>query len=728
MGRRMYRFGAAVVMAAGALAFMASSSDATLTTPGAPTSLTVVLGRAVGEVKLTWTAPVDTGGGIASYAVSTAVVTGGVTGTWSSPQTTGSTATRSNRICTATYPDVCRYRVYARNSAGTSAASNEVQMAWSAPSAARSARAVPLTLHDFTANDITWLAPASTGGLPVTYDVQIRVDGGAWTNVATDLAVRSLSDDANCTGGTSCLYRVRAKNAVGFGPNSNSSALAVRPTAVTDLAVSVTGTDPTMGNPTSGGTEATVTWALPRAGLVDDDYEVAGCLNVCTASSGTWTSPVPVAGLSTVVPCGAEYRTCTYRVRATNSLGGVGAWSYRAISPFGPSVVSAATGSDVDEIAVTFYGVAESGLGLPADKYFQFLVCTASCGTAANWAADEAENVTLSSIVNYPATATVACPGGTSCQVRAQFVDGEGNESPLSPVTAATGAALPGDPTGLSVLTGTTSGTVDATWTAPADLGTPALTQYQTRYSTDAGSTFTAWSNTGSTATSRTITCGAGATCDVEVRSVNAIGTSDAATDSAVAAEVPGTPENVVADTGTTSGTVDVTWDAPADLGTPALTQYQTRYSTDAGSSFTAWSNTGSTATSRTITCGAGATCLVEVRAVNAIGTGVSASDSAVAADVPAQLTGFSAAYSSGDAVLAWTLGASYPAITDIEYQVSTDGGTTWGSWTSLATTGTGATVSACSSTSDDTCEYRVRAVNLIGNGAASASDGFTIP
>ncbi|MEY3361014.1 MAG: hypothetical protein RL531_733, partial [Actinomycetota bacterium] len=175
-------------------------------------------------------------------------------------------------------------------------------------------------------------------------------------------------------------------------------------------------------------------------------------------------------------------------------------------------------------------------------------------------------------------------------------------------------------------------------------------------------------------------------------------------------------------------GTVDASWTAPTNLGTPNLTEYQTRYSTDAGVTFSAWSGTGGTGTSRTITCGAGETCDVEVRAVNAIGTGASSSDSATAADVPAQLTGFSATLSSGDAVLAWTLGSSSPAITDIEYQLSTDGGTTWGSWTSLTTTGTGATITACSTTTNDTCDYRVRAVNTIGNGTASASSGFTIP
>ena len=47
-----------------------------------------------------------------------------------------------------------------------------------APTAATRNRAVPATLHDFTANDVTWAAPSRTGGLAVSYDVQIRIDGG----------------------------------------------------------------------------------------------------------------------------------------------------------------------------------------------------------------------------------------------------------------------------------------------------------------------------------------------------------------------------------------------------------------------------------------------------------------------------------------------------------------------------------------------------------------------
>lgn len=731
--RKMFRLGAGAATVAAGLALagaLASTSGATVTTPGAPTALAAALGRSIGEVRLSWTAPADTGGGIATYMVSEATVSGGVTGSWSEPVSLRTTGTRATRFCGANYPDVCAYRVYAQNSAGRSSASNSVQMAWAAPSAATRLRAVPVGVHDFTANDLTWAAPARTGGLPVTYDVQIRVDSGSWTTIAQDLAVRHLDDDANCTGGTSCLYRVRAKNAVGFGPNSNSSALAVRPTGVTDLAVAVTAVDPTMGNPTSGASTVTVTWAEPRAGLADGSYQVAGCLDVCDATHGTWTSPISVANAThtLAVPCAAEYRTCTYRVRATNTLGGVGAWLYRTVSPFAPRLVSAATGSAVDTIDVTFNGVAETGTGAIGDKHFAVWTCASNCSVTGSWTTDPANDVALATIAAFPATAPVDCVGGTACQVRLQFVDGNDNAGPLSTATGAVGAELPGAPASVSAVTGSTAGTIDVTWAAPAVTGTPALTTYETRYSTDAGVTFSAWSSTGGVGTNRTITCGAGETCDVEVRAVNALGAGDAASDTAVAAELPSAPTNVVVETGTTSGTVDASWDAPSTSGTPALTQYSTRYSTDAGATFSVWSNTGTTATTRTISCGAGETCLVQVRAVNSIGSGASGSDSGVAADVPGVLTSFSASLNSGNADLAWSLGSSFPAITDIEFRVSTDSGTTWGSWTSLGTTGTTASVTACSANSSDTCDYQVRAVNAIGAGSGSATSGFTIP
>jgi len=732
--KRLKRFsrlgiGLATLAGTGAILVAASIAGAS-TTPGSPTSPAAVPGPKVGEVKLTWSAPADLGGGLTTYMVASAPVVGGVTGTFSAATPTNSVALRATKTCTETYPDLCAYKISAKNSAGTSAASTEARIVWTVPSAPRSLRAVST---DFSDVDLTWKAPSRSGGLAPTFSVEKRIDGGSWVAVSSGEAGPTYTALSSCTGGTSCMYRVKAVNGIGAGPWSNSAALRVTPGAPKDLVVSVTSIHPETSGASAGAADTLVEWTPPTVGLVDDDYDVQSCLNLCNSNTGTWSASTNVvigATPSLADDCGALQPTCSYRVRSTNTRGGVSSWVYRAISPFSPTAVSAATGSAENLIDLTFSGAAETGVGPASDRAYRFYTCEASCGSAGSWITDPNEEITLDTISVYPHTASIACTGGTNCLVRMQSVYADFNGSTLTGITSAVGALLPGDPTGTTVVTGSTSGTVNVSWTAPAVLGSPALTHYETRYSVDAGSTFSAWSSTGSTATTRTITCGAGNTCDVEVRAVNAIGESDSDTGSANAASVPGAPTAMTVVTGTNSGEVDASWTDPAYLGDPALNDYETRYSIDAGSTFSAWSSNGGTGTTRTISCGAANTCVVEVRAVNLIGASTSDSDTAVAASAPGAPTGFTAVLNTGtgDADLAWTAPALSQTITDYEYRVSLDGGSTWGSWISLVSTSTSASFAACSSTSTDTCHYQVRAVNSIGNGAASSTSGFSIP
>ncbi len=729
--RRFSRFGIGLATLLGTGGILAAANLAGASTvPGSPTSPAAVPGPKVGEVKLTWSAPADLGGGLTTYLVSSAPVVGGTTGTFSAATRTNSTALRASRTCTATYPDLCAYKIFAKNSAGTGVASDEARIVWTAPSAPRSLRAVSTNFSDV---DLTWKAPSRSGGIPSTFSVEKRIDGGSWVAVSSGLTGLTYTASSSCNGGTSCMYRVKAVNGIGAGPWSNSAALRVTPGAPKDLAVSVTATHPETTGASAGATETLVAWAPPTLGLVDDDYDVQTCLELCNSHSGTWSASIPVAIGATpslAGECGALQHTCSYRVRSTNTRSGVSAWVYRAIAPFSPSAVSASTGANEDTIHVTFSGAAETGAGPATDRFYTFYVCQTACNIDSNWVSDAQEDVFLSDISSYPSTQEIACPGGTTCLVRMQTVDAAANESALTALTSAVGALLPGDPTGTTVVTGSTSGTVDVSWAAPVVLGSPALTHYETRYSTDAGVSFSAWSSTGGTGPARTISCGAGNTCDVEVRAVNAIGESGSDAGSADAATAPGAPTAMTVVTGATSGTVDASWTDPADLGTPVLNDYETQYSTDAGSTFSAWSSNGGTGTTRNISCGAGNTCIVRVRAVNSIGASAPDSDTADAASAPSAPTGFSAVLNTGtgDADLAWTTPTVSQSITDYEYSVSTDSGSTWGTWTSLTTTGTSASIAACSSTSADTCDYKIRAVNSIGDGASSSTSGFIIP
>ncbi|CAB4942994.1 unannotated protein [freshwater metagenome] len=729
--KRLRRFsrlviGLATLIGTGIILFAASIAGAS-TTPGSPTSPAAVPGPKVGEVKLTWIAPADLGGGLTTYMVASAPVVGGVTGTFSAATPTNSVALRATKTCTETFPNICAYKISAKNSAGTSAASAEARIVWTVPSAPRSLRAVST---DFSDVDLTWKTPSRSGGLAPTFSVEKRIDGGSWVAVSSGEAGPTYTASSSCTGGTSCMYRVKAVNGIGAGPWSNSAALRVTPGAPKNLVVSVTATHPETSGASAGATDTLVEWSPPTVGLVDDDYDVQSCLNLCNSNTGTWSASTTVvigATPSLADDCGALQRTCSYRVRSTNTRGGVSPWIYRAIAPFSPTAVSAATGSTENLIAVTFSGAAETGVGPASARAYRFYTCEASCGSAGSWITDPDEEITLDTISVYPHSASIACTGGVNCLVRMQTVDADDNKSTLTGFASAVGALLPGDPTGTTVVTGSTSGTVNVSWTAPAVLGSPALTHYETRYSVD-GSTFSAWSSTGGTGITRTISCGAGNTCDVEVRAVNAIGESGADAGSADAASVPGTPTAMTVVTGTTSGTVDASWTAPGDSGTPALSDYETHYSINGGA-FTSWSSLGGTGTNLTISCGAGNTCAVEVRAVNLIGASRSDSDTAEAASAPGAPTGFTAVLNTGtgDADLAWTAPALSQTITDYEYRVSLNGGI-WGSWISIGSTSTSASFAACSSTSADTCHYQVRAINSIGNGAASSTSGFSIP
>ncbi len=726
--RRFWRFGIGLATLIGTGGILAAAILAGASTvPGSPTAPAAVPGPRVGEVKLTWSAPADLGGGLTTYLVASAPVVDGTTGTFSVAAPTNSTALRASKTCTATYPDLCAYKIFAKNSAGTSVASEEARIVWTAPSAPRSLRAVSTNFSDV---DLTWKAPSRSGGIPSTFSVEKRIDGGSWAAVSSGLSGLTYTASSSCTGGTSCMYRVKAVNGIGAGPWSNSAALRVTPGAPKDLVVSVTATHPETTGVSAGVTETLVAWSPPTLGLVDADYAVQTCLELCNSHSGTWSASTAVAIGATpslAGECGALQHTCSYRVRSTNTRSGVSAWVYRSIAPFSPSAVSAATASVEGFVSVTFNGAAETGVGPASDRAYRFYTCEASCGSAVSWTTDPDEEIALDTISTYPHSANIACTGGTTCLVRMQTVDAAANESALTAFTSAVGALLPGDPTGTTVVTGSTSGTVDVSWTAPALLGSPALTRYETRYSTDAGSTFSGWSTTGGTGTTRTISCGAGNTCDVEVRAANAIGESGSDAGSADAATAPGAPTAMTVVTGTTSGTVDASWTDPADLGTPALSDYETQYSINAGSSYSAWSSNGGTGTTRTITCGAGNTCIVRVRAVNLIGASSSDSDTAEGASAPGAPTGFNAIFSAGDANFTWTAPTVSPSITDYEYRDSSDSGSSWNSWTSLGTTGTSASVISCSSTENDTCHYQIRAVNGIGVGTSSATSGFTI-
>jgi hypothetical protein len=143
---------------------------------------------------------------------------------------------------------------------------------------------------------------------------------------------------------------------------------------------------------------------------------------------------------------------------------------------------------------------------------------------------------------------------GTTYSYTVSAVDAAANESAQTSAVTGTptaGATAPGQPTGLTAGTPTSSG-VPLTWTAPASNGGSAITDYVVQYRTTAGpGTWTTFADGTSTVTSATVTgLTASTSYDFQVAAVNSVGQggySATATASTAAASGAGTNPTSVA-------------------------------------------------------------------------------------------------------------------------------------------------------------------------------------
>jgi hypothetical protein len=411
-----------------------------LTVPSAPRQVTGTAGVAVGMVRLRWSSPSNTGGGVATYLyeVATDYNAGSGAATWSPLVNLNSSRHVALLACAAMYPAVCTYRVFARNGAGTSAASSPFTVQWSIPSPARRLR---VTSANFSDASLTWTAPVNSGGLPVRYDVQVSNDASTtWTTVVSDVTSPAASAPGSCTNGFSCRYRVWAKNDAGSAAQSSSTAVvAVTPGFVGSLASSMTADDVTVGTVTSGQATMQISWAAAKTGLHDGPDQLQACGGVCTSIAFSWspTVSVPNGVLTSTVTCPADIG-CSFRVRATNNRGGAGVWSYNVYKPTAPTNVSAAMGATSGTVAVTFTGPSNPGPTI-STAHYTFVVCEAGCDMPGNWTTSA---TTLPySPVSTPYTTDVACPtSGASCTVRVQLVNDSGRVSMASSDVTATAA------------------------------------------------------------------------------------------------------------------------------------------------------------------------------------------------------------------------------------------------------------------------------------------------
>ena len=211
------------------------------TVPGAPTGL-VATASGAARINLTWTAPGSTGGApITGYRIEESP---DGTGNWTElvANTTATTYAHTGLAAGTTR----HYRVSAINTNGAGTPSN-VDDATTATTVPGAPTGLSATASGNTRIDLSWTAPASTGGTAITgYRIEESPNGNSnWTElVGTTGNPATTYSHTGLAAGTIRHYRVSAINANGTGTPSNVD-----------------------GATTAGTAEVPANWSLKPAGL-----------------------------------------------------------------------------------------------------------------------------------------------------------------------------------------------------------------------------------------------------------------------------------------------------------------------------------------------------------------------------------------------------------------------------------------------------------------------------
>ena len=342
---------------------------------------------------------------------------------------------------------------------------------------------------------------------------------------------------------------------------------------------------------------------------------------VAFPGTGLTVEKVTTGGISNVYKINGAMDSLRVRLSGTNEMIGAPT-TYQARYAASAPAANALNSHGTQIWAVSGIGMntAFSGNGatgaLTGDTYFWIATPTIAEGDTGN-----TTPVIVADVIAVPSTLSADVTGLTNgteyeLQVRATNAVGTGDWSP----SATLKAGLPAQPAAPALAAGNTE--LDVSWTAPSDNGS-AITDYDLRYSSDGGATWTETADTtDSTSTTATITgLPNGTSYVVQVRAGNTHGDGAWSPSSAeVAAGAPAAPAAPALTTA--SGQITVTWTAPDNGGSP-ITDYDLRHSSDSGATWTFVENGTSTSTTATVTGLTDGTAYeVQVRAENARGAG----------------------------------------------------------------------------------------------------------
>ena len=513
--------------------------------PGAPT-VTAAIATPM-QLSVTWSAPTNTGKpAISDYDVQYRT-TGTPPGSW---QDAGFTGTGTSTTLTGLTPATAyQVQVRATNAEGTGS--------WSTSgTATTAANAAPVFSSSTTAFNVaenstavtTATATDSDTGDAVSYSISGGVDSAKFSINASTGAVTfaSAPDFENPTDVVSATPSNAAGNNVYVVTITASSGTGGRALSVSKtLIVTVTDVAEAPGKPDTPQVTATTTssvtisWSAPtNTGPAISDYDV----QYRAGTSGSFTSHAHTGTATTATITGLTSGTSyEIQVRATNAEG-TGSWSDAATGTpqvnVAPAFSSSATASVAENTAasttvltvlasdsdsqdsVTGYTMSGTDSGaFTFDNSSRVLKFSASPDFENPTDAAHTTPTPTDAANNNTYIVLITATSGTGQRVltttqRITVTVTDVNEPPSLPATFTVMSAI-ATPTKLSL-----------SWTAPANTGKPAISGYDVQYRAGTSGAFTSHTHTG-TGTSTTLTgLTQGTAYQVEVRTVNAEGSS----------------------------------------------------------------------------------------------------------------------------------------------------------------------------------------------------------
>lgn len=355
------------VTAVGAGAASSAVSVTPRTVPGAPSLTDALPSSAV--VNLTWSAPSSTGGSaITGYTIQQSTSLLGTYANVAAGTCATTAPTSTNLSCTITgltNGSTYFFRVSAKNATGSGTFSS----AFSAiPQTIPGAPVLSLLVASNAQLTATFAAGTNGGGTITAYEYSIT-GGLMWSPTSPATTTAPTMVITGLANGTAYPVTIRARNAAGPGPASNSI-------TATPITVAVAPTDPA-GSP--GNDRVTLYWTAPAdpAGAAVSGYRI----QFSTTRAGSYVdvpsgSCLTAAPTSTNVTCGINGLTngssYFFKVAAVNAAG-LGAYSSATsavvprTTPSAPTLTSLTAGDE--SIGVNFTSGADGGNAVSSFEY-----------------------------------------------------------------------------------------------------------------------------------------------------------------------------------------------------------------------------------------------------------------------------------------------------------------------------------------------------------------------